>query len=673
MTQEGAAEFVAIKLPRRQIILVFSALMLGMFLAALDQTIVSTALPTIVGDLGGASHLSWVVTAYLLASTVSTPLWGKLGDLYGRKRFFQAAIVLFLIGSVLSGLSQSMLELILFRAVQGLGGGGLIVGAQSIIGDIVSPRDRGRYVGLFGAVFGASTVLGPLAGGLFTQYLSWRWVFYINLPIGAIALIVTAIALPTVKKRISHVIDYLGALALTLASGFLVLFTSLGGVSLPWSSTTIILLGVGGVLLTLAFLWIENRAAEPVIPLRLFKNRVFSAASAIGFVVGFAMFGALTFLPQFLQLVKGVTPTMSGLRLLPLMIGLFGASIFSGQMISRGGKYKVYPVVGTILMTIGLYLMSTVGVTTSGYLLAGYMLVFGVGLGCVMQVLVLAVQNSVGYEDLGTATASANFFRMIGGSFGVAVFGAIYANVLPGDISRRLHGLVPKGTLGQMTPQSIAHLPPVILNELRYAIADATQTIFLVGVPISLVAFGLTWLLPEVKLRATVRTGRDLGETLPAPDARSSLEEVQLALDRVIRTENRSDVYKTLSERAALDLGPQACWLLFRLDEFPMLNEYGLAQQYKVPGSVLDQGIQELADESMITLNGTDPIVITAKGRATIAALTEARRAGLEDLLDGWNPKEHPELEALVRQLAGVLLAGDDKLVKAATPSSEPS
>jgi EmrB/QacA subfamily drug resistance transporter len=670
MSDAVQAEFVPIKLPKRQLIFVFSALMLGIFLASLDQTIVSTALPTIVGDLGGASHLSWVVTAYLLASTVSTPLWGKLGDLYGRKKFFQASIVIFLIGSMLSGLSTSMIELILFRAVQGLGGGGLIVGAQAIIGDVVSPRDRGRYVGLFGAVFGASTVLGPLFGGLFTEYLSWRWVFYVNVPIGLIALVVTGVALPKFTNRVSHVIDYLGAIVLSAAATCLVLFTSLGGTSLAWASTGAIALAVGGVVLTIVFLVVERFAAEPIIPLRLFKNRVFSSASAIGFVVGFAMFGALTFLPQFLQLVKGVSPTASGLRLLPMMGGLFGASIISGQLISRGGKYKRYPVMGTALMTIGLWLMSTVGIATSGWILAFYMLVFGIGLGCVMQVLVLAVQNAVGYEDLGVATASANFFRMIGGSFGVAVFGAIFANVLPRDVHKQLHVAIPKGKLGSLTPQAIHALPAPIQEGVIRAIAEAIQTIFIVAVPIGLLAFGLSWLLPEVKLRATVRQGRDPVETLPPMDNRSSLQEVELALERIIRLENRAQVYENLSTRASLDLGPQACWLLFRLEEFSDLDQAGLAARYNVSEATLSTGLGQLEAEEMVDIVEGSPIRITAKGRATMAALTEARRAGLEELLDGWDPSEHPELETLVRRLADSLMADDDRLVEAATPSA---
>ena len=659
-----------IALPKRRVLIIFSALMLGMFLAALDQTIVSTALPTIVGDLGGSSHIAWVVTAYLLASTVSTPLWGKLGDLYGRKRLFQASIVIFLVGSMLSGLSTSMIELIAFRAVQGLGGGGLLVGAQSLIGDIVSPRDRGRYVGLFGAVFGVATVLGPLLGGLFTQYLSWRWVFYINVPIGIVALVVTAIALPKRVPTGSRTIDYLGAVVLSAAATCLVLFTSLGGTSFLWTSGTIIALGVGGLILTALFLLVERRAVEPVIPLRLFKNRTFSAASAIGFVVGFAMFGALTFLPLFFQEVKGVTPTASGLRLLPLMGGLFGASILSGQLISRGGRYKVYPVVGTALMTVGLWLMSTVGLATSGWIIALYMLVFGIGLGCVMQVLVLAVQNSVGYEDLGTATASANFFRMIGGCFGVAVFGTIYANVLPKRIVANLHITPSKGQFSTLTPAALSKLPAPIVHGYLLSVTETISLVFLIAVPIGLIAFGLSWLLPEVELRKTVRVGRDPVATLPAPEERSSLKEVELALERVVGAEDRSQVYRALATRAGVDLGPQACWLLFRLAETDTVTEAELDARFKVTEGVLHSGVTELSSKEMISEESGGGLVITARGTETMALLVEARRASLEDLLEGWDPTEHPELEVLVRRLAVSVMADDDRLLKAALPST---
>lgn len=499
---EAVADGV-VDIGRRRVLIVIGALMLGMLLAALDQTIVSTALPTIVADLHGASHLSWVVVAYLLAATASTPLWGKLGDQYGRKVFFQASIVIFLAGSALSGISHSMVELIAFRAVQGLGGGGLMVGAQAIVGDVVPPRDRGRYQGLFGAVFGVASVVGPLLGGVFVEQLSWRWIFYVNLPIGAVALAAVAAAVPGRGRRVHHVIDYLGIGLLAAAATSLTLLTSLGGTSYAWGSMPILAMGAAGVVLAVAFVVVERRATEPVLPLHLFANRAFSVTSVVGFIIGFAMFGAITYLPFYFQNVKGASPTVSGVDLLPLMAGLLVTSIGSGLAISRTGRYRLFPLVGTALMAVGLYLLSHLGVTTGAGAAALDMVVLGMGLGGVMQVLVLIVQNAVPHSELGVATSSATFFRSIGGSFGTAIFGAIFANVITGDVASRLHGArLPAGlSFASLTPKLLDALPRGIHGAIVGGYAAAVHTLFVVAIPIALLAFAGSWLIPHIELR----------------------------------------------------------------------------------------------------------------------------------------------------------------------------
>ncbi len=495
----------------RALTTVFVALMLGMFLAALDQTIVSTALPTIVGDLGGLNHLSWVVTSYLLASTVSTPIYGKLGDMYGRKPVFLAAILIFLGGSMLAGLSQSMGELIGFRALQGAGAGGLMVSAQAIIADIVPPRQRGRYMGLIGSVFAVASVAGPLLGGFFVDQISWRWVFYVNMPIGALAVLIVIFRLRLHVPPTRHRIDYLGAALLTGGVAALILLTSWGGSQYAWGSATIVGLGIAGVALLAAFVWQERRATEPIVPLGLFRSSVFNVSSAMGATIGMAMFGAIIFIPLYLQLVYGASATSSGLRMLPLMAGLLAASIGSGRAISRLGRYRIFPIAGTAILAVGMFLLSRLGTGTAPWLASVYMLIVGIGIGLVMQVLVLVVQNDARPENIGVATATATFFRSVGGSFGVAIFGTIFAARLSGQLAHFPHSVVERlGSGVQLSPAAARQLPPTVHADFLQAFAHSLHGVFLWGLAIAVIPFALSWLLKEVPLRTTLSRSAEL-------------------------------------------------------------------------------------------------------------------------------------------------------------------
>ena len=502
-------------LSHRQVLTVFSGLMLGLFLAALDQSVVATALPTIAGDFHGLNRLTWVVTAYLLTSTASAPLYGKISDLWGRKKIFQFSIVLFLAASALAGLSQNMNELIVFRGLQGLGAGGLMVLAMSIIGDVVPPLERGRYQGYFGAVFGVSSVAGPLIGGFLVQSISWRWIFYINLPIGAAALVVTTIVLKDHSVRRTHKIDYLGALLLVGGVSALLLVTTLGGspdgYGYPWGSWQIITMIVAGVMLVGLFVLREMTAPEPIVPMYLFRKRVFTASNAAGFIIGLAMFGAIIYLPVYLQVVKGVTPTVSGLELLPLMVGLLGSSILSGQLISRRGRYKIFPVLGTAVTTAGMALLSLLSPTSSDLEISLLLFILGVGIGLVMQVLVLAVQNGVDYKDLGTATSLGSFFRSMGGAFGTAILGAVLTDRLTGNLLRALPAparphIKQISQLIVGSPKALKLLPTTIHAAAVQAYVHSIDTVFIVAAPITFLGFVFALFLPEIKLRSTVGT-----------------------------------------------------------------------------------------------------------------------------------------------------------------------
>jgi len=501
----GGGHFLA----HREVMIVLPGLLLAILLAMLDNLIVSTALPRIVGDLGGVAHLSWVVTAYILASLVVTPFYGKLGDMYGRKRFFVVAIVIFLVGSALSGLSTSMAELIAFRALQGLGAGGLMVGAMATLGDIVSPRERGRYMSYMMVVMMLATIGGPLIGGFITENFSWRWIFYINIPVGGAALVYIISTLHLPAKRVSHKVDYLGGGLLAVAAVALVLLATWGGTEYRWASGQILGLALIAVAATAAFCVVETRVAEPILPLHVFRNRNFSVTMGLTFLTGLAMFGALTFLPLYQQTVQGASPTVSGLMLTPMMLGVTVTSILAGQVTTRTGRYKIFPVLGGAIMGLGMYLLTGLGIDTSRITSGLYYVVLGLGMGFLMQMVSLIAQNSVQQKDMGVASSARMFFQQIGGSLGVAAFGAVFARRLTESLAAAAasSGVHVRASGGQLDPATVKSLPAAIKQDVFSAIAHAVQGVFIWALPAALLIFVLALFIKEVPLRGRAPAG----------------------------------------------------------------------------------------------------------------------------------------------------------------------
>ena len=486
---------------RREVLIILPGLLLAIMLAMLDQLVVSTALPRIVGDLGGVTHLSWVVTAYVLASTVTTPLYGKLGDQFGRKRWLMIAIVIFLAGSALSGLAHSMDQLIAFRALQGLGAGGLLTGAIATIGDLVSPRERGQYMGYIMGVMTLAMIAGPLVGGYITENFSWRWIFYINMPIGGAALVYLAATMHLPRHRVKHKIDYVGAITLAIAATSIILMTTWGGTQYAWGSVQVLGLIVLAILSTAAFLAVEARAAEPILPLGVFRNRNFSVAVAMSFLLGLALFGTLTFLPLYQQTVQHLSPTASGLMLIPMMLGSTVTALISGQVTTKTGRYKVLPIIGAGMMTLGMYLLTGLGLHTSLVTMGFYFAVIGLGMGFLMQITTLVAQNSVAPQEMGVASSARTFFQQIGGSLGVAAFGAVFARRLVESLTAHLPGAHVSVKGAQLNPATVNHLPVLVREDFFVAITHAVTGVFWLVVPAAAIVFGLAWLIKEVPLR----------------------------------------------------------------------------------------------------------------------------------------------------------------------------